>query len=78
MEFCKAYGDLLRQEEIRNLDEAELNPCPFCRGEVILKRRGNDTLSFYSVKCPTCNRETFIFNDSETAIKDWNSRTNKI
>lgn len=61
----------------------ELKPCPFCGGEAVIKRRGNEYTKSRSVmiRCPKCRIERVdgaIVNTldwcEEIAIKHWNER----
>ena len=52
----------------------ELLPCPFCGGEVNILVFGG----VYMVQCENCRIATDIDTEKETAIKVWNTRTNKI
>lgn len=51
-----------------------LKPCPFCGGEVVLRKTHMLDDIYFFVMCLGCNKATNAFPLDEEAIKAWNTR----
>jgi hypothetical protein len=48
-------------------------PCPFCGGEGIVKKRGNSAVAYWMVDCSIC-RARVVGTTLEEALNGWNRR----
>lgn len=53
---------------------AELKPCPFCGGEVILETVDGNSPEECYIYCPGCDFESGVYSKPKFIVEKWNRR----
>ena len=53
---------------------ANLKPCPFCGGEVILETVDGNSPEECYIYCPECGFESGVYSDPKFIVEKWNRR----
>ncbi len=53
---------------------AELKPCPFCGGEVILETVDGNSPEECYIYCPECYFESGVYSKPQFIVEKWNRR----
>ena len=60
---------------MKQQNQSNLKPCPFCGGKATVDNIGDGTIPFpYRVFCTTCYVETDTYKSRDEAIASWNYR----